>query len=101
MTRPFSDADTTFMEELHPPTVPIHVAQARLRCGYCGIKLNAVPEAARQLVPDGPHYHPSCIGPARSVMSGLRDRVEGMLRDAEGQAGPEPRTPHESGVPSA
>lgn len=83
MTYPFSNAETTIMPELHPPTVPLSIAEARARCAYCGIKLNAVPDAPRQLVPDGPYYHPSCIGPARSVMSGLRDRVEAMLRDAE------------------
>lgn len=41
MNMPLSDAETTFMPELHPATVPLHVAR---NCGWCGIPLTAIPD---------------------------------------------------------
>ena len=53
--RPLSDAETTFMPELHPRTVPIRVAYY---CARCNIKLTAVPEDP--IEHEGRKYHPTC-----------------------------------------
>jgi hypothetical protein len=41
VNRPLSNAPTTFMPELHPQTVPLHIARY---CGWCGIPLAAIPD---------------------------------------------------------
>ena len=82
MSRPLSDAETTFMPELHH-TRPY--AAVRNTCGWCSIRLAAIPDAPRQLHPDGPWYHPGLCADAAWITD--RDGEtgsSGMLRDAEG-----------------
>lgn len=57
MTRPFSDAQTTYMPELHE-TRPLSVVRAERHCAWCGIPLTAVPEDPR--VWNGKLYHQLC-----------------------------------------
>lgn len=56
MSRPLSNADTVFMPELHPTTVPIKLA---LFCAWCSIKLCAIPDQPVEYA--GKMYHPSCL----------------------------------------
>lgn len=44
MSRPFSDAVTMVMPELHH-TVPMHEVQNE--CAWCGIRLTAIPDAPK------------------------------------------------------
>ena len=63
MNRPLSNAETTFMPELYPATVPLRVA---LLCAYDGIPLTAVPQPSVEW--NGRRYHPGC-----EVSQQLRD----------------------------
>jgi hypothetical protein len=67
--RPFSDAETTFMPELYPDTVPI--ARVENKCGWCGIRLAAIPDAPREYA--GMYFHPGgCVAAARGASRGER-----------------------------
>lgn len=71
MNRPLSDAETTFMPELHPPTEPLYVVDARGKCAWCRISLSAVPDEPRPVfTADGRivHTHPSCTGAFRQSL---------------------------------
>jgi len=76
MTRPFSDAPTTFMPELYPDTVPIAVARTGEVCAYCEIRLGAIPDPPKPYVRAGEnevrHYHPGCIDAQRNKDAGVR-----------------------------
>lgn len=73
MTRPLSDAQTTFMPELHPRTTLL--PRADEKCEWCKIRLCAIPEHPRPYFrpADGKlvHCHPGCIGAQRSKDSGV------------------------------
>jgi hypothetical protein len=72
MTRPFSNAETTFMPELHPRTEPL--PRLSEGCHYCGIRLSAVPDHPRAYItPEGVHVHchPGCVGAQRIKDAGL------------------------------
>lgn len=85
MNRPLSDADTTFMPEMHPATVPMAVAELANACGWCGIRLSAVPERPREF--DGMRFHPGgCISAARGLYRGEETETSGMMKAAEGAA---------------
>lgn len=64
MTRPLSDADTMVMPELHL-TVPMALVRADERCGWCDIRLTAVPQQARSYFRPGESratlFHPGCV----------------------------------------
>jgi hypothetical protein len=67
MSRPLSDAPTTVMPELHQ-TQPIKLAY---HCGWCDIRLAAVPDQPREF--DGRWYHPGgCVSAARNAATGVR-----------------------------
>lgn len=81
MSRPLSDADTAFMPELHG-TVPM--AKVQNDCGWCGINLRAIPDAPKQIDPDGPYYHPiGCLAAARQAARGGRAESSGTVPVAE------------------
>lgn len=72
MNLPLSDAETTFMPELHPTTEPMAAVVARRNCAWCGISLTAIPDTPRPVfAPDGNivYTHPSCTGAFRQVVN--------------------------------
>lgn len=65
MTRPLSDAETAEMPELLQ-TVPMRLANY---CGWCDIKLSAIPDLPREF--DGRYFHPGgCVQAARGEARG-------------------------------
>lgn len=71
ITLPFTDAQTYEMPEMHA-TMPMRAVQNV--CGWCGIKLSAIPQAPVP-GPDGKYYHPGgCMAAARGTARG--ERVE-------------------------
>ena len=72
MSRPFSNAETTFMPELYPDTEPFEVAVMRGKCAWCDISLAAIPDPPRPVhAPNGNivHTHPGgCTSAFRQVV---------------------------------
>lgn len=72
MSLPLSDAETTFMPELHPATSTYAVAEARSKCAWCDISLAAIPESPRPVfAPNGRvvYTHPGgCTSAFRQVV---------------------------------
>jgi len=68
VTLPFTNALTMEMPEMLA-TVPM--SAVRTTCGWCDIKLTAIPDAPREW--EGEHYHPGgCIAAARGAARGER-----------------------------
>lgn len=79
MPLPFSDAETTFMPEMHPQTEPMAAVKAREHCAWCGIKLTAIPDTPRPVhAPNGKivHTHPGgCTAAFREVVAWKPEEV--------------------------
>lgn len=85
MSLPLSDAETVFMPELYPPTVPIALAVADDLCAWCGIRLCAIPDPPRHY--EGMRFHPGgCVAAARGLYRGEETDLSGMMGLAEGAA---------------
>lgn len=80
--RPLSDAETMFMPELHPATVPI--PRVDDRCGWCSMRLGALQykegDGPRPYIRPGQtkieHFHPGCISAQRNQDAGITAAVE-------------------------
>jgi hypothetical protein len=76
-TLPLTDSETALMPELRPAHYG-HLVHTL--CEWCGIRLAAIPDAPRQIDPDGPYYHPGgCIAAARGQRRGEETETFGIL----------------------
>lgn len=70
MTSPES---TVELPRQQPETQPMRRAEAT--CGWCEIRLSAVPDAPKPLIPKGAreirYYHPGCVSAQRNADDGI------------------------------
>ena len=90
MTRPLSNAETTFMPELYPETEPMRVADLKRKCAWCGINLAAISDAPRPVfAPNGEIVYThagGCTSAFREVVgwSGQRTEPSAIMEEAGG-----------------
>lgn len=64
---------TVEMPVVQPDTTPMRRAEAL--CGWCEIRLSAVPDAPKPLIPKGSrairYYHPGCVSAQRNADDGI------------------------------